>query len=397
MSQVEHVWYYVTEGVLGTTQNVGPVPEAEIVSLARESRINHDTLVSSPTRTKGGWVAAKQIPGLLRAFQVGDEERKASQERVAQERIAKQEAKAAERKTRQERAAVELKSNEEERAKQRTLALTQQNDARHSAEMPIVLPPHQQLVVPSVYPQHSYPAQINLHVQQPSQAAHSLGIGSVILGIVSFLVCWIPFIGFFLGGLGLLLGIIGLVLAFARNGTGVGFAIAGSAISSISVIVGLFYLTTLMGVAERATSIGSGSSNSLVSDEDGRDAQEHEDYIKNYLVLYDVEAKYFDTFLDKEIPGVTFKLRNTGERPLDEVEVTVYFKDESGTVIFEEDYHPVLVTEYSFGDNKPLKPGHIWQVERDKFYKAESVPSEWKEGLVEAKITSIRFSERDAK
>ncbi len=119
--------------------------------------------------------------------------------------------------------------------------------------------------------------------------------------------------------------------------------------------------------------------------------KEKQDYIKN-IKLYDLKAKYYTTYLDEKVPGVEFKIKNKGKRTLKEVEVTVYFKDSNGNVIAEETYHPVLVTEFSFGrDNKPLKPNYIWQLERGKFYKADSVPDEWKEGAVSAKITNIEF------
>ncbi|QCQ21262.1 hypothetical protein [Desulfoglaeba alkanexedens] len=121
--------------------------------------------------------------------------------------------------------------------------------------------------------------------------------------------------------------------------------------------------------------------------------EEKQAYIEN-VVLYDIKAKYHKTYLEERVPGVEFKLKNKGNRTLNEVEVTVYFKDANGTIIAEEDYHPVLVTKYSFsGDNKPLKPNYIWQMEADHFYKAETVPTEWKEGAVSAKITNIEFAE----
>lgn len=121
--------------------------------------------------------------------------------------------------------------------------------------------------------------------------------------------------------------------------------------------------------------------------------EEKQAYVKN-VVLYDLSAKYHKTYLEERIPGVEFKLKNKGNRTLNKVEVTIYFKDAKGTIIAEEDYHPVLVTKYSFiGDNKPLKPNYVWQMERNHFYKAESVPTEWKEGAVSAKITNIEFAE----
>ena len=92
------------------------------------------------------------------------------------------------------------------------------------------------------------------------------------------------------------------------------------------------------------------------------------------------------------MPGVDFKLKNGGDRSLNEVEVTVYFQGSGGAIIAEESYHPVLVSTYSFGNNKPLKPNYIWQMERGKFYKADSVPTEWKEGAASATITDIEFA-----
>ncbi len=129
-------------------------------------------------------------------------------------------------------------------------------------------------------------------------------------------------------------------------------------------------------------------------DEVGREIaafEEKQAYVAN-VELYDLRAKYYDTYLEQRVPGVEFKLRNKGNRSLRKVEVTVYFQDASGAVIAEKEYNPVLVTKYSFGDNnKPLRPNYIWQLERGKFYQAKSVPTEWKEGAVKAKITDIEF------
>lgn len=123
---------------------------------------------------------------------------------------------------------------------------------------------------------------------------------------------------------------------------------------------------------------------------------ERQAYIQN-VELYGFKAKYFSTYSDKRVPGVEFKLKNNGERVLRKVEVTVYFKDRSGAVIAEQEYNPVLVTKYSFsGDNKPLKPNYIWQLEKGKFLQAKSVPSEWAEGRAEARITDIEFLEGEA-
>jgi hypothetical protein len=114
------------------------------------------------------------------------------------------------------------------------------------------------------------------------------------------------------------------------------------------------------------------------------------DYLKN-LEIYDFKARYYETYLENRTPGVEFKIKNNGTETLEMVKVTVYFKDAQGNTIAEENYTPVLVSSFSLSDNKPLKPNYIWQLERGKFYTAKSVPSEWKEGAAEIRITDLRF------
>ena len=127
-----------------------------------------------------------------------------------------------------------------------------------------------------------------------------------------------------------------------------------------------------------------------------RDIKEYaakQDYIKN-VSLYDLESKFYTTFSNTKVPGVKFKIKNNGDRLLREVEVTVYFKNAGGTVIAEERYRPVLAMKKSYsGDQVILKKNYIWQMEEGNFYKADAVPTEWKEGAVEAKVTNIKFAE----
>lgn len=116
-------------------------------------------------------------------------------------------------------------------------------------------------------------------------------------------------------------------------------------------------------------------------------------YINQYLELYEFRARYMDSVLDGKVPGVEFKIRNKGSRTLNRVKVVVFFKDASGATIAEEDFVPVSVSEYNFSKSStPLKPGYIWQQEKGKFYSAKTVPSEWTEGAAEAKITEISFA-----
>lgn len=82
-------------------------------------------------------------------------------------------------------------------------------------------------------------------VQPASRAAHSLGIAALVIGVLSFFVCWIPFLGIAVSGLGLLVGPGGLVLAIVRRGSGVGFSIAGSSLSALSLIICLVWTAAL--------------------------------------------------------------------------------------------------------------------------------------------------------
>ena len=118
--------------------------------------------------------------------------------------------------------------------------------------------------------------------------------------------------------------------------------------------------------------------------------EEKQAYIKNVVLKgFKVSEGTKYGFGEPE-SGVFGTIVNKGNRSLTKVEITVYFLDENGTVIGEEYFHPVLVTEYSFGnDNKPLKPNYV----KDFGYSVEdSAPSSWSR-KVRAKITNIEFGE----
>lgn len=116
-----------------------------------------------------------------------------------------------------------------------------------------------------------------------------------------------------------------------------------------------------------------------------------QEYMRN-VELYDFEAKYFKPMFEEKTPGVTFKLRNNGDRSLSEVKVSVFFRDRNNKVISEDYYYPVNSSSWSSDSRAPLKPNYIWQLERGKLYTAKSVPDEWQEGNAIARITDIEFA-----
>jgi hypothetical protein len=85
--------------------------------------------------------------------------------------------------------------------------------------------------------------------------------------------------------------------------------------------------------------------------------------------------------------GVFGEVKNTGDRSLKAVEITVYCLDSDGKAIFEKLDHPVLVSEMGFGDsNQPLKPGYS----RQFGVRLRDAPSEWSK-KVDVKVTSLQF------
>jgi 2'-5' RNA ligase len=86
--------------------------------------------------------------------------------------------------------------------------------------------------------------------------------------------------------------------------------------------------------------------------------------------------------------GVFGELKNNGDRSLKRVEVTIYYLDKDGKAIFEKDYSPVLVSEYSFGlrRDKPLKPNYSQQFG----CKLDDAPSDWS-GEIRVKVTNLEF------
>src|SRR5690554_7982235 len=71
------------------------------------------------------------------------------------------------------------------------------------------------------------------------------------------------------------------------------------------------------------------------------------EFIKK-IEITEFETKRISTILKENVPAVRVSLKNNGNRSLDKVEVIVYFKDEAGNTIYEENFHPVLVSSYSF-------------------------------------------------
>ena len=109
---------------------------------------------------------------------------------------------------------------------------------------------------------------------------------------------------------------------------------------------------------------------------------------QNYLQFVKVnKVEVGQTVLQE--PGVFGEVKNTGDRTLTKVEITIYFLDKQGQPVFEKQFPAVIVGSGSFmRDDKPLKPGYS-----QKFgVKADDAPSEWAK-TVTVKVTDVDFEQ----
>lgn len=121
--------------------------------------------------------------------------------------------------------------------------------------------------------------------------------------------------------------------------------------------------------------------------------KEKMDYIDSIEII-ELTAERIDTWGGDNKPAVRIALKNNGNRSLSEVEIIVYFKNTSGDIIYEESFHPIMVTSFSSSRRgKHLKPGYINEMEEGKYFVVDSPITQWKEGDIDYKIGNIEFSD----
>lgn len=118
--------------------------------------------------------------------------------------------------------------------------------------------------------------------------------------------------------------------------------------------------------------------------------------IDKEIAAYKIRKAYFDKIevrninVSRDVLGrlaVFGEIKNNGDKTLKEVEITFYCLDKNGKIVFEKEYHPVLVSEYSFmDDNLPMKPNYS----RRFGCRLDDAPSDWNK-KVRAIVTDIEF------
>lgn len=111
------------------------------------------------------------------------------------------------------------------------------------------------------------------------------------------------------------------------------------------------------------------------------------------IEIYEVNAKYYDSYSDGRIPGIIYKIKNNGSSYITKLQLKIYFYNSEDTIIHEEEISPIIVIsgDNSYLGDEPLKPDYIWTQGKNRFTKFRNVPNEWKEGSIKVKIRNLEL------
>lgn len=217
-----------------------------------------------------------------------------------------------------------------------------------------------------------------------TKSVSGLGIAALVLGLIACFGCWVPMCGIFtlpFAMLGALCGAIGIIIAKLKKKSYVGLPIAGMIISIIAAFIAIAVFVAVSSIEESSRVISEGLKQSeatlgkAVSENGSEQNEEKQAYIDKIKIVNLRVTK----------GGVFGEIKNTGNRTLTEVEITIHYLDKYGDTIYEDNHYPVLVSSWS-SDNKPLKPNYS-----EKFgYGTNDVPSEWSK-KIKAYVTDIEF------
>lgn len=86
----------------------------------------------------------------------------------------------------------------------------------------------------------------------PYPPTNSLGITSLVLGVVCLPLMCLPVASFFavvIAGAGLLLGVLGLAVSLGRGGFGIGYAIGGAVVNAVVLAVAVIMSVAMTNAA----------------------------------------------------------------------------------------------------------------------------------------------------
>lgn len=113
-------------------------------------------------------------------------------------------------------------------------------------------------------------------------------------------------------------------------------------------------------------------------------------YAEQYIQIKNVNCGYMNSLLNGRIPGITLEIKNTGDKTISKLTLTIYFQDENGNDIYEDNMY-IIDAGSLFDDFGVLKPNYSWKNDNGTFKSFDNVPSEWKEGAIRFEITELKF------
>jgi hypothetical protein len=215
-----------------------------------------------------------------------------------------------------------------------------------------------------------------------------MGIIAIGLGVSGLLIGWVPFLGLIaipIAAIGGFLGLIGLVIAAIKDFKGWSMPLLGCLICGVTIVVSIGSTGATSAVIGEAVE----EANKKVTSKRAAEEAAETSYIANNLIVGDVKAAYRESALDGRVAGLTFTIRNNGDRTVKRIKVICRFFDASGRVVAEEIYQPV--SEFDFANGQPLKPGYTWAMTNGRFYTAKGIPRTWASGRVSVVVSEIDF------
>lgn len=163
------------------------------------------------------------------------------------------------------------------------------------------------------------------------------------------------------------------------------------------IIVGGFFITKQIRVKQAQKRVDEATANlkntlngGISNDGKNSTSQDVIDYINNNLVLENAIVDEFDTYYNTKVWGLSeIKVKNNGNKSITQLTVTVYFKDESGNTIGENNINIGISDVYN--TVSALKPNYEWASEEDHYYELKNLSDNINPTRNEIKITSVKF------
>ncbi len=130
--------------------------------------------------------------------------------------------------------------------------------------------------------------------------------------------------------------------------------------------------------------------NGISNDGENSSNQDMIDYINNNLVLESATVDEFDTYYNTKEWGLSnIKVKNNGDKSITKMTITIYFKDNDGNTIGENNINIGIADIYN--TVSALKPNYEWSTDADRYYELKNLSDSIVPTRNEIKITKVTF------